>query len=152
MTTPAAPMPVNYDSAVLNIDLSAFPDYILDMTGLIDQISESVVVIMDAISNLTLGWAGDTAAEVTAFFDSWNAAVNVLFGNGDPNASLAESGTLNILASALTTAMLNYDQTETVLAQQFISFTQALTSASGDQSPANVTDTLKSAVGETFSG
>jgi hypothetical protein len=153
MVTPAAPMPANYDSAVFNVDLAAFPVYILAMTALIDDIASDVADVATVINNLTLGWAGDTADEVSAFFDSWNAAVTVLVGNGDPNATPAQSGTLNILAGALTAAMTNYDQTETILVTQFSQFTQALTGGGSakNQAPANVSDKLISAVGETFS-
>lgn len=169
MSTPAAPMPADYDSAVFNVDLVGLAVCIPAMTALINDISDDVVAVVNVISNLTLGWAGDTAAEVTAFFDAWNAAVTVLVGNDDPNATVAQSGTLNILAGALTTAMNNYDQTETVLVQQFQQFAQALTGGTGGASdpyvtvgsaktggaiaklPAGVSDNLVSAVAETFS-
>jgi hypothetical protein len=154
MTTPAAPMPANYDSAVFNVDLAAFMVCIPAMTALIDDVADDVAAVVTAINNLTLGWAGDTAAEVTAFFDSWNTAVTALVGNGDPNATAAQSGTLDILAGALTAAMTNYDATETLLVQQFQQFTQALTAGAGaqNQPSANVSDQLISVVGETFSG
>ena len=148
MFTPAAPMPANYDTAVVNVDLVAFPANIVTMQALITDITNDVVAVVGVINNLTLGWAGDTAAEVTAFFDSWNAAVNVLVGNGDPNATLEQSGTLNILAGALAAAMTNYDSIETTLVKQFTQFTQALTGDSGSQAqgPVDINDMLISAV------
>ena len=82
MAIPAAAMPANYDTAKLDLDLAQFPATITSISGAATNIANAVSAIVAKMNEVTLGWAGTTADEVTAFYTAWDLAIRQLFGNG----------------------------------------------------------------------
>jgi hypothetical protein len=75
-----------------------------DGVGMLGHIMDNVLAIEQIMSDLKLGWAGQTSDEAKAFMDKWNAAMTALFGSKD----MKNSGSLVRVAMALQGAAFNY--------------------------------------------
>jgi hypothetical protein len=99
--------------------------------GWVGEIVDNLEAIGEAITDLKLGWAGETAEEAKAFFDTWTMAMYRLFGS----KKYPKDGTLGVIGSALQYAGNNYDAAEDYIVNTFSALSTALSptySSGGD--------------------
>ncbi len=144
-------VPADYNSVTLSMTPSEISQTSLALQFAVEEVASSLEVINATITDLALGWAGNTAAQAKDFVDQWLAAMTSLFGSQDG----ATKGVLDEVVTILATAAGDYSGAEQAVVSMFSSLSSALAPGSGgsDNSaliPAgtSVTDGSLSAVGE----
>lgn len=123
-------IPVNYDSTSLRIDPERVNDAAIVIEASVERISDFIEDINEALSDLTLSWAGASASKAQAYNDEWTRAIQKLFGTkSDPN-----SGALSVLVNGVSNAAQNYSQTEQNIASTFTAFGGAFSGTSTNKS------------------
>jgi uncharacterized protein YukE len=108
-------VPASYDAVTMTVNPG-----LLQMSGdMIQDAAEDIVTALNTIdntlSNLQLGWAGQTAQEAEDFGDQWMAAMTGLFGN----ANNPKSGVMDQVIVALLTAAGNFSNAEDAVISMF---------------------------------
>jgi len=147
------PLPNDYNFATMSVEpgpINFGSDMINDS---VQSIVDALNAINGALSDLKLGWAGQTAAEARDFSDQWKNAMTGLFGSGSGGQSGAPHGVMNQVIVALRTASGNFSNAEIAITQMFKQLSGGLASSNAadtDPIPAGPTvyDPSQTAVAE----
>ncbi|WP_331760204.1 WXG100 family type VII secretion target (plasmid) [Streptomyces sp. NBC_01471] len=112
----------DYDSALIAVDPHELNVHARSLHHHVDEISQSVQRIVDAMFHLKLGWAGKTSDEVQDFIRRWNHVMAELFGTEKDQMS----GALNAMAAGAQSACYAYDGAEEALVKMFDQLTSAV--------------------------
>jgi uncharacterized protein YukE len=140
----------NYDTGVSKVYVE--PDTLGKIGNNLKQNAQDVAStinnIANTLSDLQLGWAGQTAQEAEDFGNRWTQVMTELFGTHDDPSK----GVLNAIVVGLLTAQYGYSTTEQALVTMFNQFRDQLAQGGGDTTtpPPNITDPNQTAVSETF--
>jgi WXG100 family type VII secretion target len=147
------PNTTDYD-AVKNIHVE--PDTLKTIADTLTQhaqdVASSIGNITNTLTDLQLGWAGQSAQEAEDFDNRWVQVMTELFGTkNDPS-----KGVLNAIVDGLLTARAGFSTTEQALKGMFHNFTDALDKQAQPNSdnsttpPPNMIDPNQTAINETF--
>jgi len=124
-------IPANYDDSSLTIDPAVLSDAAQSVKESVAEISLQLKLMNIVLTDLTLSWTGTSASAANKYNDEWNDALQDLFGTkGDP-----DSGALTTLASGVSAAAQNYNQTEDAVTQMFSKFGNAFSASSAAKTP-----------------
>lgn len=144
-------VPADYDGVTMTVE----PGPLQMSADMIEDAAEDIVAALNSInttlSNLQLGWDGNTAAEAQDFSNQWMAAMTGMFGSeSDP-----QSGVMNQVIIALLTAAGNCSSAENAIVKMFGTLSSELGSSSSGSGTGpiaagtTVTDPTLTAVAET---
>lgn len=140
----------DYDTVSLSVEPDKLKTIADNLTADAKDVSASVLNIANTLSDLQLGWNGQSAQEADDFSKQWEAVMTELFGtDNDPS-----KGVLNAIVDGLLTARGGFSKTEQALVQMFSKFKEQLQAGgSGDtptSAPPSMNDTNMTAITETF--
>jgi uncharacterized protein YukE len=146
-------MPTNYDAANLYCDPDGVKVRADGLTASAQDVVDSLTNIENTLTDLQLGWAGQTADEAKDFGDRWDAVMRELFGTKEE----PDTGVLNAIVDGLLSVRGNYALAEEGLVEFFKNFAGQLSSGGGGGStptsaPPSVTDIDLTAISEVFGG
>jgi len=157
-STPVYLADPNYDSATVRVDPQTVDDCAIVLQSAAQEMVNLLEDINTTLSNLALGWAGQTADEAQEMNNAWTTVMTDLFGSSDQShgtPDAAAEGVIGVMLSGLTMVAAGFSQAEMGLVKMFQDFYSSLTSGSSDtttptSAPQSVTDPTNTAVTEVF--
>jgi uncharacterized protein YukE len=140
----------DYDTASLFVEPDQLKTIADNLTANASDVATSTLNITNTLSDLQLGWAGQSAQEANDIANRWDAVMNELFGTEDDPST----GVLNAIVDGLMTARDGFSKTEDALAKLFSQFRDQLTAGGAGstppQAPPNMDDITMTAITETW--
>jgi hypothetical protein len=144
----------DYDSSNIYIDPDGLKTKADALLGHAQNVVDSLTNITNTLTNLQLGWAGQTADEARDFGDRWEAVMGELFGSGDH----PEDGVMNAIVDGLLVTRGDFSKAEHALEQMFTQFSNDLASGGGrgsgtpSSAPPSINDLNYTATTEIYPG
>ncbi|MGW3635805.1 WXG100 family type VII secretion target [Streptomyces sp. NPDC005122] len=116
----------SYDMSRLHIDPQALSESATRLSGLAEEVGESVLRASNAVSHLKLSWVSASAQEAQEFQDRWKRVMTQMFGDGHD-----AYGVLPVMAGGLKGVAIGFSQVEVGLEKFFNGLTEALHGSGG---------------------
>ncbi|GAA2698118.1 WXG100 family type VII secretion target [Streptomyces anthocyanicus] len=124
-------LPGNWDSATIAVNPWVLHSSAKAVVKSLEDVLTELNTIMTVLGELKLSWTGDSATLADQYNERWNKAMKELYGTKeDPS-----TGILNVLASGLGSAAVNYSRGERSVSDMFVRFEASLQGVSLDGLP-----------------